>query len=495
MNIHPFSSQLPLVRRGMTLVEMLVAMVAALVLMAALAQAFSVMGASLSGNRALLELDGRLRTTAWRLRGDLAGCTANPIPPLNPAAGEGYLEIIEGPNSDMVACNWFDVASAVWVSGSFNKLTSATAWPGAVSDDRILGDEDDVLLLTTRGIEAPFIGRAPGAGANTFESTVAEVAWFARPTPNTSNPITYTLYRRQLLVMGYVGAPPFLAGDNTLAWSGSWSGYFESPCDVSVRREGGLLRPNTLADLTRREARFLHNPNGVVGAASFRERFAGGSHHTVIPPDGLVFAANGPRRGEDVVLTNVLAFDVRVYDPGVSAEDAGLAQRVPGDPGFTGMTSSGGAYVDLGHGFPLQNLLRYPIGPSVWPDTKMIAFNGRAAKFFDFGHPRSFLIGTGSTSRIYDTWSLSYEADGLDQDNVYGVDQGTNGLDDDNDGQFDESPYHNWTSLTDLTDPGEAETIPPYPFPLRGVEVRIRCYEPSSRQVRQVTVRHTFVPN
>jgi len=25
--------------------------------------------------------------------------------------------------------------------------------------------------------------------------------------------------------------------------------------------------------------------------------------------------------------------------------------------------------------------------------------------------------------------------------------------------------------------------------------VRIRCYEPASRQVRQVTVRHTFVPH
>jgi hypothetical protein len=44
-------------------------------------------------------------------------------------------------------------------------------------------------------------------------------------------------------------------------------------------------------------------------------------------------------------------------------------------------------------------------------------------------------------------------------------------------------------------DLGEAETLPPYPVPLRGVEIRIRCYEPSSRQVRQVTIRHTFVPH
>jgi len=30
--------------------------------------------------------------------------------------------------------------------------------------------------------------------------------------------------------------------------------------------------------------------------------------------------------------------------------------------------------------------------------------------------------------------------------------------------------------------------------PLRGIEVRIRCYEPTSRQVRQMTVRHSFIP-
>ena len=52
------------------------------------------------------------------------------------------------------------------------------------------------------------------------------------------------------------------------------------------------------------------------------------------------------------------------------------------------------------------------------------------------------------------------------------------------------------TPLNSLVDESsEQETSPPYPYPLRGVEVRIRVYEPRSRQVRQVTVRHTFVPH
>ena len=60
------------------------------------------------------------------------------------------------------------------------------------------------------------------------------------------------------------------------------------------------------------------------------------------------------------------------------------------------------------------------------------------------------------------------------------VDEGVNGFDDDGNGLVD--------------DAAEQETSAPYPVPLRGIEIRIRCYEPSSRQVRQVTVRHSFVP-
>jgi hypothetical protein len=102
------------------------------------------------------------------------------------------------------------------------------------------------------------------------------------------------------------------------------------------------------------------------------------------------------------------------------------------------------------------------------------------------------LVTSGTCT--YDTWSLHYEANGLDEDGDGLVDQGTNGLDDDGDGTFDEPAYDaNGDGV--FEDLGETETLPPYPVPLRGIEVRIRCYEPASRQVRQVTIRHTFVPH
>ena len=58
-------------------------------------------------------------------------------------------------------------------------------------------------------------------------------------------------------------------------------------------------------------------------------------------------------------------------------------------------------------------------------------------------------------------------------------------MDDDGDNQTDEGS-------DGIYNPATYETAPPYPVPLVGLEVRIRFYDPTARQIRQVTVRHTF---
>jgi hypothetical protein len=78
----------------------------------------------------------------------------------------------------------------------------------------------------------------------------------------------------------------------------------------------------------------------------------------------------------------------------------------------------------------------------------------------------------------YDTWSRHYEFNGVDDDGDGVVDEGSNGADTDGDG---------WPEYS-----GNAETSPPYPTALRGLEVRLRCYEPHSKQVRQITIRQSF---
>lgn len=422
-------------RRGMTLVEMMVATTATLILMAAVAQVFSVFGSALSDSRSMVELDARMRTVASRLRTDLSGATARPLPPLDPQAGEGYFEIIEGPLNDLSA-----------PSG-----TTALA-----------ADTDDVLLFTTRNSDIPFIGKTGTSSTSSgfVESTVAEVIWFLRPT--VSNTSTFTLYRRQLLVVGLAGFEPFASLANT-ATTSSWSDFYENH-DISARAPvtsgtmiwSGTVTPNTLTDLTRRECRFLH----TVTSPTFPFAFV--AHQSAPAPNGLIFTGTSSKRiGEDVILTNVLSFDVRVFDPVAPVDVIGDAAVGPGDQGASGGTGSvaSGAYVDLGNGSAAG-----PSGPPV-----------------RFSTSGTSVGGTATLPRTYDTWSTHYESNGVNEDGDALTDEGSDGLDNNNDGQVDEI--------------AEQETSPPYPYPLRGIEVRIRCYEPSSKQVRQVTVRHTFVPH
>ena len=99
-------------------------------------------------------------------------------------------------------------------------------------------------------------------------------------------------------------------------------------------------------------------------------------------------------------------------------------------------------------------------------------------------------------SAVYDTWSYHYENDGLDQDrgsneawrtqpqappgSEQGLDQGANGLDDDDQNGVD--------------DAYERETSPPYDTPLRGMKIILRAYERDTRQIRETSVTHSFVP-
>jgi len=467
------------VRAGLTLIEMLVATTVTLILMAAIGQVFSTFGSSVSSSRTALDMNSRLRTAAWRLRQDLSGATAPTLPPLDPAAGVGYLEVIEGPRHDANA---------------------------AAGSNVLYADIDDVLLFTTKSAGAPFRGAFNGSS---IESDVAEVAWFARPTVPATTPVTYTLYRKQMLVVGYVGAGLFNAAGagNQLAFgsfaSPAWRSIYDTyDLSVSRRNAGGALDmivPNSLQDLTKRECRFMHNRQGdttglpVSRGGQFPYLFADHRHmrastSTVaetVPAglEGLIFDSASTRFGEDIVLTNVISFDVGVFDPAApvaassSGNDVTTPERSPPAAAFPAGGSSriqaNGAYVDLGNGVSTA-------GPA-----------GITPRFEGFGSALSLLNGSVIAPCVYDTWSTHYEADGVDQDNQAGIDQGTNGVDD---AVPARRPLPAVPADGVIDDVDEWETMTPYPYPLRGIEVRIRCYEPSSRQVRQVTVRHSFVP-
>ena len=417
---------------GMTLVEMLVAMAASLLIMSAVAQVFGVLGRTVSSSANVQEMNGDLRSATRLLRQDLAGVTVDPNPPVSAAKDLGYLEIIEGTAKDG---------------------TSVTA------------DYDDVLMFTSTNLAEPFRGMVNGTP---FQSQSAEIAWFCGPSVDqplqAANITLYTLYRRQLLVSGYVGQVPFHVDNRAdfRTFASLWSTYFKTN-DISVRNEGGVIYPNSLGDLVKPRCRFLHTGD-YPGFA-----FAGAS------ADGAIFSTSSGREGADVVLTNVIGFDVRVYDPLAPVQLNNGIPVSPGDPGFStnGTTAALGAYVDIGWG---TNSLPNPILiTGTYPPANQSYFQGRGVTLQNSQTPTAFALPT------YNTWSTHYETNGQNDDDDPTIDQGRDGVDSNDNGLVDEDV--------------ERETSAPYPVRLRAMEIRIRCCDPRSRQIRQVTVRHAFAPH
>ncbi len=485
-------------RRAFTLIEMLVALAITLIMMGAVVTLFGVVGESVGHSRTAIEMSDRLRSARNTIQSDLLGVTATMKPPLRPENGEGYFEIIEGPNFD----------------GSFSAAFS------------IFGDTDDKLMFTTRQT-IPFVGWFNGSRV---ESAVAEVAYFLvldGPIVNaTTTPVTRlgTLHRRVLLVMPSM---PSLTTQpqNWLVTN-----------DISVRYEtpGGTptLIANTLGDLTKRENRFSHyNTNTTYNPAFPFFAVVAPINSMNSPPTlqtsmnlswptnrPLLYAFIGPsldaagnqynpnldtngnpiRLGDDVLLTNVLAFDVQVWDPGapIFIETNSNTPLEPSDPGWANAATTWanpsnnytytappaaptnttqpmafGAYVDLGYGGTTY------APPAGRPQPLFANINGNA---YPTGNFATAVTGT----RVYDTWSTHYESNGLNEPagvaaTATSGDLGMNGLDD-----------GGIAGVVD--DQGEYDTLPPYAAPLRGIRIRLRVYEPNSKQVREAVIVQDF---
>ncbi|QDT06021.1 hypothetical protein K227x_44280 [Rubripirellula lacrimiformis] len=83
-----------------SLVELLIAMTITMLLMAALAKSFGVIGKSIKEGRSQVSLSSKLRGASFRLRTDLGARTAIANPPLKTEAGLGYFMYYEGPMTE-----------------------------------------------------------------------------------------------------------------------------------------------------------------------------------------------------------------------------------------------------------------------------------------------------------------------------------------------------------------------------------------------------------
>jgi prepilin-type N-terminal cleavage/methylation domain-containing protein len=555
-------------RAGFTLVEVLVATALALLLVGVAVNVFALVGNSVASSRAMLETADRLQSAQHRLQTDLRYMTlmGHVHMPVDPATGRGYLEIIEGPGpfivtglgtvplntegatpaldstvGDMDDVLLFTARSFgepfVGVGGAQSPVAEI-AWftrgtnlyrrvrlvvPGrvvgspnlggiAASSDfswRLEGNDTASGVTTDPRADAPATQRLVSNALGDLTKRECRMNhwpyfWPARPGNTLFN---FPHESRDWMSLGM----PTLREESDARWTWPfvvpshptfaggidyWFNGFQW-YDVSLDAAGNITgAAPRVHDPQNPNAQPLDPDTGAIRVPDPND-----------PSQWLVFA--GTREWEDVVLSNVIAFDVRVWDDAAPLFSvAGGSELVtPGDRGYrveferwirevlaggnvTNPPAAFGAYVDMYYtrGFTANNA------------AERAAMNA-VSELSGPGDPRSQLhAATPTMPAVFDTWSSHYESDGLNQDGDGVVDEGTDGVDNLYDPAADPNgTFHpatagpNLLSTGGVDDETERETAPPYDVHLRGIQIRIRVFERDTRQIREVTVLQDFV--
>ncbi len=443
------------IKLGLTLIEVLIGLTMTLIVLGAMMVAFRYASEQISNGRAMIEMSNQLRAMQNFMRSDFAGLTTDYHLGDRNGSPNGYFEYVEGPLKDF--------SFAADIKNAF-------------------GDFDDMMAMTTRTAGRPFRGRVGTVGSiSTLESNLAEVVWWtnyddrnANSTLDEDEYATIRLHRRVLLIRPDLTAVPapdfdavrrfFLLNDVSARWD-----------RTDASSANWRLIPNSLSDLTRRENRFGHAAI-AIGAGNTSLTWP----HLIDRPSLSQLELSQTNLnifgnpsvfqyiGQDIALTNLLAFDVKIYSPNaevLGSPTAGLPLGTD-SPTYTEPTNvdlDTGTFVDLGY-----------LGSEAFDPTNLASLPQ-----FSTLPMVKFPIGT-STDIPYCSFSPHYESDGLDQNGVAGVDEGTDGLDTDN--------------ANGVDDDGERETSPPYPFPARGIQIRMRLVEPNTKQVRETVVVESLLP-
>lgn len=610
--------------RGFTLLELMIAAVLTLIMTALVVQVFGYVSDGVFNSRANIGVSEQLRNVKQRLIQDLRGITAPMIPPLDPWADLGYFEYAEGPQVATEGTGESGASGAMSIAGDRDDILMFTT--ANFDGDEYVGKANGFAGKSKYAEVAWYLRSNFSATAR--GGILQQVGTLHRriflvdaryDSANSNGPGLGTSYNQADQSMRQVG--------------GLYENTAMAPYPGGAANNGSNSRPpsvvaNSLGDLTMRERRSLHQPyvwphemmylygSQVTGASSmvttdttlkWQSRTAwtpgagvpgyplslpwvgsfatgpvndsidnsgnyhqvgagtsGGNHPFVVPQ------ASSSREADDVILTNVLGFDVKVWDPGAPVFRAtavggsgSLGVLVPGDPGYgygsdhtkpdgalhrfmqRQFSSSGsyaapvsfGAYVDLnymwmwgetgttneqreynylhalaGGGNSYEKFLATQNGGNqVKLPKPSFAFARRGRPVSGF--PQDIDPSTGKPMytaypAVYDTWSRHYEFDGFDNDGDGQVDEGTNGIDDNGNGFIDEppvpidfdpaigkgdgviDPFDIWRAEKN----GERDAPPPYEAPLRGIKITIRVYEQDSKQVREISVVHEFVP-
>ncbi len=466
-------------RSAFTLIEMMVAVALSLLIMLAVVTVFGELSAGVRDARAMAELADRLRNAQNKLVEDLRNATAlqaGITPPFPAETAPGYFEYIEGPSPRAMTGRGLQAVNSE--TGAF---------------DPTVGDVDDILCFTIRSDE--LLSATVGSGA--VYSHYAEVCWF--------------MYRNRLVRRVRLIAP----GANA--------------ANPAIQNSPNVVLED-LDDLALRHNRLGHVPQGNTGpnwpnffltndASAWRARL--NSQWDVWVANGSQLPGTPSGLIQDTILDNVLSFDVKVWDP--QAPVFVVPNTQPNSPPVTITPSSlvpaAGTPPDvnspnryaeeLAAWFQAGRPNNWQAGPVVrgtfvdlFYARALYAGNNRPTVFHLswFSGPGYGTLGQWAASgnrnlaAVYDTWTTRYERDGLDQDGDSLVDEGTNEVNDPNNvPPFPGSNVDSHLQNTPEADErAEQEAPPPYRRPIRALQIKIRVFEPDTRQVREVTVVQSF---
>ena len=400
-----------------TLVELLVALTLSLLVLLAVTTLLSRVGGAMNDARSAMGTSANLHEAAILLRQDLAripiGLATKPRDVANPNAWvddrHGYLEIIEGPNG-VFPYIYRDRTGELVPHPYVNEQGDF---------DPTVGDVDDIIAFTAIvKVGVPFRGLIANESneLQIAERYAAEIIWFVRGNTlyrrvrliddqRTNDPDVNTLtdlalrerrFGHDIRLLNGFPYPLYLFDDVTNT-PGIWY-YLRMPTleeNIHGSWNPALIDPD-LSDLN-------PNPDLWEQPHFFPDRQDRKSGSLTMFTDNPQFL-DDPRHvraGEDVVLTNVLSFDIKVWCP--DERD----------------------YVDLG------------TEGTTWDDSN----NNQPL-----------------LPRTWDSWTRKYSEgdDYADHKNADGI------------------------------------VMPPYAEPLEAIQITIRCFDPASRAIKQVTIVHRF---
>jgi hypothetical protein len=330
-------------RSGFTIVELLVSMALIMFIMAILSEAFVAALKSFRDLKGTADMAERLRAVSTILRRELSadhfGARARLSQPdfyVNGPPQEGFFRIYQGTASlaegyDPTELAVNPVASRYMTShrATDHMLHFAVKLRGNERGDYFSAGNIPVVprippvptptqanpLLSSALLQGQLHYEEPWPPSDTLPGTYcsqwAEVVYFLRQLPDTAKgtPL-FALYRRQLLIVpdnGLLGTPNIAPGAFTAA---PVAGVIANYPEMSCRQVGGAVYFNDPRDVTMPSRRFGMNIPGAAGAAALAGTLVGVAGNANTYP--MMGDTNAAYQGADLLLTDVLSFEVRV---------------------------------------------------------------------------------------------------------------------------------------------------------------------------------------